>query len=199
MFARIVSFNGAKDIDAGIEYVRSTVAPLLRQQKGFRGTTATADRSAGLFAVLTMWESEADRDASDGALLKVREESVKIVGGQLSVELFEEVLFELVGGPPSVGSSLLATRVRMDPAQVDEVVEHFRREALPQIKTAPGLLAVRLMVNRQAGDGMVGTVWTDADAMRVGLAAAEERQRTQEMPVTIVDRSQREIVFMDLV
>jgi hypothetical protein len=35
--------------------------------------------------------------------------------------------------------------------------------------------------------------------MRAGLEAAEERQRTQQMPVTIVERSQREIVFLDLV
>jgi heme-degrading monooxygenase HmoA len=146
-----------------------------------------------------LWESEADRDASDSALLKVREEAVKIIGGHLSVELFEEVFFELVGGPPSVGSFLLVTRAKTDPAKVDEVVERFRGEVLPQIRTAPGLLAVRQMVNRETGDGAVGTVWSDADAMRAGLQAAEERQRTQELPVTIVDRSQREIVFVDLV
>ena len=199
MFTRIVSFTDAKDIDAGIEFVRSTVAPLLHQQKGFRGTTASTDRAGGLFSVLSLWESEADRDASDSALLKVREEAVKIIGGHLSVELFEEVFFELVGGPPSVGSFLLVTRAKSDPAKVDEVVERFRGEVLPQIRTAPGLLAVRQMVNRETGDGAVGTLWRDADAMRAGLRAAEERQRTLELPVTIVDRSQREIVFVDLV
>jgi heme-degrading monooxygenase HmoA len=199
MFTRIVSFTDAKDIDAGIEFVRSTVAPVLHQQKGFRGTTASTDRAGGLFSVLSLWESEADRDASDSALLKVREEAVKIIGGHLSVELFEEVLFELVGGPPSVGSFLLVTRAKTDPAKVDDVVERFRGEVLPQIRTAPGLLAVRQMVNRETGDGAVGTIWSDADAMRAGLQSAEERQRTQELPVTIVDRSQREIVFVDLV
>jgi heme-degrading monooxygenase HmoA len=199
MFTRIVSFTDAKDIDAGIEFVRSTVAPVLHQQKGFRGTTASTDRAGGLFSVLSLWESEADRDASDSALLKVREEAVKIIGGHLSVELFEEVLFELVGGPPSVGSFLLVTRAKTDPAKVDDVVERFRGEVLPQIRTAPGLLAVRQMVNRETGDGAVGTIWSDADAMRAGLQSAEERQRTQELAVTIVDRSQREIVFVDLV
>ena len=36
MFTRVVSFNGAQDIDGGVEFLRETVTPLLRQQKGYR-------------------------------------------------------------------------------------------------------------------------------------------------------------------
>jgi len=198
MFSRVVTITGAKDIDAGIEYVRSTVGPVLHQQRGFRGTTVSVDRSGGLFGVLSLWETEADRDASDSALLKLREEATEIVGGQLTVDLFEEVFFEMVGGPPAAGSSLLVTRVRSDVDKVDETLAYFQREVLPQIKAGPGLLAVREMVNRQTGEALVGTVWADAASMRAAAEAAMERQRTTDLPVTIVSRSEREIVFVDL-
>src|SRR5262249_21213771 len=74
MFARIVTFTGATDIDAGIRYLSNTVAPLLAEQKGFRGVTASADRSGGVMGVLSLWETEADRDASGSTLVNAREE-----------------------------------------------------------------------------------------------------------------------------
>jgi hypothetical protein len=198
MFTRLVSFTDAKDIDAGIEYVRDTVNSVLHQQKGFAGTIASADRANGVFGVLTRWETEADRDASESALLKVREEGQKVIGGQLSVEYFEEVLVELVAGPPRVGAGLLVTHATMNPAKVEDNLAYFRREVLPQIKKSAGLLFVRQLVNRETGDSLVGTGWIDAAAMRAGAAEAEARQRsTPDLPVTIVDRSLREIVFVD--
>jgi hypothetical protein len=69
---------------------------------------------------------------------------------------------------------------------------------LPQIKAGPGLLAVRQMVNRQTGEALVGTAWADRASMRTAADAAAERQRSTDLPVTIVSRSEREIVFVDL-
>jgi heme-degrading monooxygenase HmoA len=192
-----VTITGAKNIDAGIEYIKSTVAPVLHQQNGFRGTTTSVDRSNSLLGVLSLWETAADREASDSALLKVRDEAQKIVGGKLTVELFEEVLFETFGGPPVAGSYLLVTRVKSERTKVDENLDYFKREVLPRIKTGPGLLAVRQMVNRETGESIVGTVWADQDSMRAAAEAAAERQRTTQMPVTIVSRSEREIVYVD--
>src|SRR5438552_10232245 len=104
MFTRIVQLTGATDIDNGIAFVRDTVTPLLKQQKGFRGVTASADRAGGVFGVLTIWEAEADRDASESAMLKVREEATEIMGGELTVEFYEELVREATGAP-GVGTS----------------------------------------------------------------------------------------------
>ena len=198
MYTRVVGFTNAKNIDAGIEYVRENVSSVLHQQKGFGGTVASADRANGVFGVLSRWETEADRDASESALLKVREEGHEIIGGTISVEYFEEVRYEEVAGPPRVGAGLLVTRATMDPANVEENLRYFEREVLPQIKKNDGLLFVRQLLNRQTGDAVVGTGWRDAAAMKAGAAEAETRQRnTPDLPVTIVDRSLREIVFVD--
>jgi heme-degrading monooxygenase HmoA len=197
MFSRIVTFTEANDIDAAIAYLRETVAPLLRQQNGFRGTTGSADRSGRVFGVMSLWETEADREASESAMAKTREEALSIAGGHMTIEHFEEVLAE-ISGPPAVGASLLIRRVSMDPAKVDDNLEFFKREVLPEIKGSAGLLAIRQMVNRETGDAVVGTVWADDAAARAAAADAEKRQAAAAGRVTFGEQSQREIVFIDL-
>jgi heme-degrading monooxygenase HmoA len=198
MFTRIVTFTGAADIDAGVRYLRDTVAPELRKQKGFRGVTASADRSGGVLGVLSLWDTEADRDASDNALAKNRAEGQRVIGGQMTVELFEELGAE-TAEPPTVGCSLLVRRISMDAAEVEENLDFFRREVLPLIKAGPGFRAVRQMVNRQTGEGMVGTVWADQAAMDAAAEAAEARRpRAAQRRVTFGEQSKREIVFVEL-
>src|SRR5260370_12426393 len=118
---------------------------------------ASADRYGGLLGVLSLWQSEADRDASESALGKTRDEARKMLGGQLTVETFEEQVVE-VGKPPTVGSALMVTRISMDPAKIDENIEFFKKEIAPQIKAAPGYRALRNMINRQTGEGIAGPV-----------------------------------------
>jgi len=136
MFTRIVSFTGAKDIDAGIAYVRDTVAPVLHQQKGFRGTTASADRAGKVFSVLSLWDTAADREASESALLKVREEGQKIIGGQLTVELFEAGVATFSLEIPDVGSFEL-------PAPLDNVPR--LRELSNRTSSTTGMAATRIV------------------------------------------------------
>ncbi len=198
MFARTVTFTGATDIDAGMRYLQDTVAPLLREQKGFRGVTASADRSSGVLGVLSLWETEADRDASESTLVKAREEGQRVIGGEMTVEHFEELLVE-VDQPPTVGCSLLLRRLSMDPGKIEENLGFFRREVLPQIKANPGFCAVRNMINRQTGEGMVGTVWADRASIDGAAEAAEaRRQQAAQRGVTFGEQSKREIVFVDL-
>ena len=198
MFTRVVTFTGATEIDAGMRYVQDTVAALLREQQGFRGVIASADRSGGVLGVLSLWETAADRDASESTLVKAREEGQRVIGGKITVEHFEELLVE-IGKPPAVGCSLLLRRLSMDPAKIEEHLEFFRQEVLPQMKTIPGFCAVRNMTNRQTGEGMVGTVWADSASMDRWVEAAEpRRQRATGRGVTFGEQSKREILFVDL-
>jgi heme-degrading monooxygenase HmoA len=198
MHTRVVTFTGANDLDGGVRFVREQVAPLLRQQHGYRGMTASVDRATAVLGVLSLWESGADRDASDSALTKTREEGQNIIGGTMTVETFEELLFEVVE-PPTVGSSLLIRRINMDPAKIDANIDFFNREVLPQLKAEPGFRAARNMINRQTGEGIVATVWTDSAAMAAAAEAAEaRRQQAAQQRVTFGEQSRREIAFADL-
>jgi heme-degrading monooxygenase HmoA len=199
MFSRVLTFTGAHDVDAGLRYVRDEVTPVLRQQHGFRGITVSADRSAGVLGVLSLWESEADREASDSALLKNREEGQRIVGGHLTVETFEEIVREVVQPPVAGSSALHVRRISMAPDLIDENVEFFKRVVVPEMKAQPGFQAVRNMIDRRTGSGLVGTVWSDRRSMEAAAAANEERrQRAAERGVVFGEESKRDILFVEL-
>ena len=198
MYARIVQFVGATDIDGGVDFVRDTVTPLIRQQHGYLGMVASADRKAKRLGILSTWDTEADLDASNSALLKVREEGLQIIGGTMTVEGFEQTVF--VGKqPPAVGTSLLVRRISQDPAVVEENLEFFKTTVAPMIEGSEGFLGLRQMINRATGEGLVGTVWTDAAAMEAAAKTADERRPLGESRgIKFGDQTKREILFVDL-
>jgi heme-degrading monooxygenase HmoA len=198
MFTRLLTFTGTDNIDAGVTYLRDEVLPVLHAQRGYRGVTASASQSERVIGILSLWDTEADRDASDSALGKARQEAAKLVGGDLSVETFELMVAE-IREPADVGSALMVTRLSMEPAKIDENLGFFKSEVLPRITAAPGFRALRNMINRQSGEGVVGSAWADHDAM---MAASEQamarRPEAISRGVNFGETSYREIVFADL-
>ena len=197
MFTRVLTFRGAENIDDGVGVVRENV-PVLRELKGYRGVNASADRDGGVFGILSLWETEADRDASLDALAGARQQGLDVLGGDLTVENFEELVVEMAS-PPTVGSALMVTRISMDPSKIDENVGFFKSNILPRITAAPGFLALRNMIDRKTGRGVVGSAWADQDAMK--NAAAEAQARRDEgrgRGVNFQEDSYREILFADM-
>ena len=147
MFTRVLTFRGAKNIDGGVGLVRDSATPVLREQKGYRGTNVSADRDGGVFGILSLWDTEANRDGSFDALAGLRQQALDVMGGELTVENFEELVQE-VAAPPTVGSPLMITRVSMDPSKIDENMAFFKSEIVPRITAAPGFRALRNMMDR---------------------------------------------------
>ncbi len=199
MFTRLLTFAGANNIDSGVTYLRDEVLAVLNSQRGYRGVLASAARSEGVFGVLSLWDTEADREASDSALGKSREEAVKLVGGNLTVEIFEQMAAE-VNEPPTVGSALIMIRISMDPAKIEENFALFTLEILPRLKAAPGLLVLRDMINRATGDGIISSVWTDQDALRRSSerSIAELRPEIAARGINFGETTLREIVLTEL-
>ena len=42
MHTRLLTFRGATNIDAGVDYLRDEVLPVLNSQRGYRGVSASA-------------------------------------------------------------------------------------------------------------------------------------------------------------
>jgi hypothetical protein len=197
MFSRVITYRGAKNVDGGVGVVRESL-PLLRDLKGYRGVTASADRDGGVFGILSLWETEADRDASLDALAGARQQGLDVLGGDLTVENFEELVVEMAS-PPTVGSALMVTRISMDPSKIDENVGFFKSNILPRITAAPGFLALRNMIDRKTGNGAVGTVWADQGAMKSAAAEAQARRdEGRARGVNFEGDSYREILFADM-
>jgi heme-degrading monooxygenase HmoA len=195
MFVRTVHLTGATDIDAGVRYFSETAPPVLREQPGFRGVIASADRACRVLGFLSLWETEAARDASEIAMMSTREEGRRMTGGAITVENYEELLAERAE-PPAPGSALFLLRMCIDPAAVDESLAFFARDVLPRMRSAPGFRTVRFMINRQMGDGRVGSIWADTASMdEWEKTSGTLWQRAAQRRVTLRDRSKREIVF----
>jgi heme-degrading monooxygenase HmoA len=198
MYARATTYTGVENIEAGVDYVRQTVVPLLNQQKGYKGLTVSADRAKGEFGVLAFWETAEDRDASDSALAKLRDEGRDVMGGAYTVELFDQDVVEFKERPgPS--SALLITRFSMDPAKIDDNVAFFKSEVLPRLKAQPGFQTLRHMINRETGQGIVGAVWADQKSSKdAAELALPRRKQAEDRGVVFGETSEREILFSDL-
>jgi heme-degrading monooxygenase HmoA len=198
MHVRVVTFTGANDIDAGITFVREKVIPMLSAQKGYRGLTASADRDGGVLAVLSLWETAADRDANETAMSQTRQDAADIIGGKLTVETFEQLVAEIGQPPPGPGSALMVTRISMDTTKIDENIAYFKNEIVPQIKASAGFQGVRNMMNRTTGEGIVGTAWSDeASRKRAAQEAPARRADAVARGVNFGEVSFREIVLAD--
>jgi heme-degrading monooxygenase HmoA len=198
MYTRVVTLTGVKDVDALLASIQEKSLSELRAQRGYKGLSVSADRSAGVAGTLTLWESEADRDSSESALAKLREEALGQFATDMKVDSFEERVVEM-SRPPEVGSRLMVTRVSMDPAKVDENIEYFKREVAPQIKAAPGFRSLRNMINRQTGEGIVGSIWDDDQSLRAAAEFAKARRAEADARgVTFGEMSFREIIFIDM-
>lgn len=199
MHCRLVTFTGATDIDAGTRFVREKVIPSLRDQKGYRGLSASADRLHGVVGVLTMWDTEAERDASWDALARLRREGLDTVGGAMSVENYELMLQVIGDIEPSPGSCLMLLPFSVDPARIDERLASFRSQVLPELRAAPGFRAVRFLMNRETGRGIAGTSWSDESAMATAAAAGESRRAgAAASGVVFGEPSYRKIVVGDI-
>jgi hypothetical protein len=176
MYARLTTFRGTSRFDEAVSHVRDTILPELRQQKGFSSASLVCDRSAGILKALILWETEADRDSSEGFAEKTRKQTLDLLGGEVSVERFEQVLSEVGPTPPVPGSKLHLRPLKMDPAKVDENLAFFEQTVVPDIKATPGFQSVRSFINRQSGEGQVGTVWADQASLETARKKADERR-----------------------
>lgn len=196
MHVRISTITGATDIDGGIAFLRDQVVPQLQQQKGFRGLNASGDRAAGVVTVLSVWDSEADLDASESAADKARGDALQLIGGEVSVDRYEQTVWERADTPPGPGAKLHIRQVTMDPSRIDENLEFFRQTVAPQIKANPGFRGLRQLINRSTGDGRVGTVWEDQESLEAALAqSAERRAAAADRGVQFGDDQVLEVLF----
>jgi heme-degrading monooxygenase HmoA len=101
-FSRNTDIQGSPDqIDATVEFAREQGVPLLKQQPGFRSVFVWANRQTGRVIVTSMWDSAAEREASDTTLRAVRPQAN---GQQVSVALYESVYEDLGKLPSHAGS-----------------------------------------------------------------------------------------------
>lgn len=175
MHVRVTTGSGVTDIDAGLKVVTGEVLPRVKEQAGFRGLSMSGDRPSGVVTVLTQWDDKEAMEASNSVAEKARSDAMAAMGGQMAVATFEQLVWE-VEVRPEPGSKLHIREIRMAPDQIDSNVQFFKDTVVPQMRAVQGFLAVRNLMDRATGEGRVGTMWADNDALQASLAQTEERR-----------------------
>jgi len=199
MYARLVMLTGVSDIDAAVDYLRGTALPVAQSQRGYKGISAAADRSAGLLGILSLWETAADRDASESALAKNREDARNNLATDLSVEILDQVAGQ-VGNPPAIGNAVAVTTISMDPSRIAENTGVFNNEVMPKVSQMAGFRSARLLINPSTGQGRISSIWDDEQSRQAALDATQALRDdiAANHGITIGERLLAEVVFTDL-
>jgi heme-degrading monooxygenase HmoA len=96
-FVRVNLLRGSPDkLDAAVRFVREQTGSVVTQQKGFRAVLMGANRQTGRAFVTSVWDTAADREASDAALRELRRQAGQVAGAdQVQIELYEVVFAEV--------------------------------------------------------------------------------------------------------
>ena len=138
MYVRLNTLTGVKDIEAAVAYLEEVTLSVV-QASGYKGATAAANQAEEIIAILTVWETAADREASNSALAKVRDE------GRAANSPAASRWRHSISGPtwstsvPPSANSVMMTRVTMDPGSIAEIVARTEQVAVPKIQALPRL------------------------------------------------------------
>jgi hypothetical protein len=190
MHVRVTTVTRASDIDEGLGFLRDVVLPQLQHSletrrevkvrhgrivKGFRSLIASGDRSAGVVSVLSVWDSEQARQASESEAEGARgSDLMRRMGGQVRVARYEQTIWEVGETLPGPGAKEHIQSIKMDPSRVDDNVAFFRQNLLPDIKVAHGFLGVRYLIDPSSGEGRVVTLWADEESLSSAVAMADQ-------------------------
>jgi heme-degrading monooxygenase HmoA len=98
MYARVSTIQGSTDrIDEGIERIRETTLPEVKQIEGYKGIVSLVDRQTGKGVTFTLWESEEALRASEEEANRIRREAADTLGAtaEPAVERYEVALYEV--------------------------------------------------------------------------------------------------------
>jgi hypothetical protein len=97
VYARVSTSEGSpQQIDEGLRYLREEILPTGKDDPGFKGLIALADRNSGKTLSITLLESEEEMGATEQDANQLRSAWEESSGQQIaSVESYEVGLYEV--------------------------------------------------------------------------------------------------------
>jgi hypothetical protein len=97
VYARVSTLKGSPEqIDEGLRYLREEILPTGKDDPGFKGLIALADRQSGKTLSITLWEREEDMRATEQDANQLRSAWAETSGQEIaSIESYEVGLFEV--------------------------------------------------------------------------------------------------------
>lgn len=194
MHARSTTFHGMPgNIEAGITFVKTEVAPMLDQIDGCRGLSVLVDRESGDCIVTSSWEDEEAMRAGDAQLRPMRDRGRNILGGSLQVDEWEIAVMHRT-------QHAECCRVSWLQGDLDALIETFRVGILPELDQTAGFCGASLFVNPETGLGCATTAWASRAAMEASRTAADDMRNraASESGGVIVDVHEFELAYAHL-
>ena len=98
MHARVVTIQYQPGkVDEAIQILRESILPETRQQAGFKGMMALADRSTDKAMAISLWQTEADAQASGASSSYLQAQLAKVASLSATapvIETYEVVVQE---------------------------------------------------------------------------------------------------------
>ncbi len=98
MHARVSTIqSGTDQIDEGIDRLRETTVPAVKEIDGCKGLLSLIDRQTGKGVTITLWDSEEALKASEEEANKLRAEAADKLGATATptVERYEVAIYEV--------------------------------------------------------------------------------------------------------
>jgi heme-degrading monooxygenase HmoA len=65
MYARVTNIRFPPNMEAEVVNITQGLAPILKQQRGFKSLQVLTDPTAGVGIIVALWETRADAEASE--------------------------------------------------------------------------------------------------------------------------------------
>ncbi len=162
MFARVnIIFGTESKIGAGVAHIEESDRGVVESTAGNQGLTTLVDREAGVIVAMSYWDDL--QNSSQATLTRAREDAAIAAGGELVTETFEVALTERPA-VPSPGAVTQMTRVQLEPSRLDAGLAYIHDEVLARLSAASDISSAELLIDREIGNGLLVTTWTDHDA-----------------------------------
>lgn len=177
MHARSTTIRGnPQAVDAMVAYVRDEVMPVVQQVEGFVGLSLLCDRDSGRCIVTGAWESADAMQAAASTIGPLQARGAQILGGEPEVTEYEIAVLHRAH-PAGDGAAARVTWVRLEPDQVERMVDAFRTTLLSRLEDLPGFCSVSLLVDRRTGRTATAATYDSREAMaQAGERASSMRE-----------------------
>jgi heme-degrading monooxygenase HmoA len=102
-FVRVADAHVPPDkIDDLVRFVREQALPTLQAQQGFRAALTAVNRTSGRSISVSVWDSAANREASESAIAPVRSQAIGMAGAQPATVSRYDVLLADIKLPAAV-------------------------------------------------------------------------------------------------
>jgi quinol monooxygenase YgiN len=165
MYARSTTIQIRPDaVDDLIAYVRDDVMPTVTQLDGCVGISLLIDRDTGRCIATSAWETEEALRTSADRVRTLRERIAQMFGVTPEVQEWEIAVLHRAHRAGD-GACARVTWTRIDPANLDRVIDAYRDSLMPWWEETPGFCSNSLLVDRRDGRCASAVVFESREAM----------------------------------